>query len=365
MKPAKKIAIFMHDFRGGGAERVAVTLANGLAQQKNTDVTVFVLKREGPMLSGLASNVSAIELPANRMAFAFFSLARALKAYQPDLIISHMTHANVTASIAAKLAGISNRLVVVEHNQMEKNYRTLNKTSVKAAYLMTKLVYKIPRLIIAVSGGVKESVEQFSGVSKDKVQVIYNPVVNAELLDFDRASAKEVHPFFKSDQPVFVAVGSLTTQKNFPLFIKAFKQVSNDYDIKGIILGEGQERKSLEALVERLDLADKFDMPGFVTNPYDYIAQANTFVLSSSWEGLPTVLIEALALDTQIVSTDCPSGPEEILAKGQYGWLTEVDNVNQLADAMVASLGEKRPALQERAEEFSVNKSVEHYWSLV
>jgi glycosyltransferase involved in cell wall biosynthesis len=105
-----------------------------------------------------------------------------------------------------------------------------------------------------------------------------------------------------------------------------------------LILGEGAERPALEALVTQLGLDDAVSMPGFVENPYAYMARAALFVLSSRWEGLPTVMIEALCCGLPLVATDCPSGPREILRDGEYGQLVPVGNAPALAQAMLTAL---------------------------
>lgn len=365
MSNSKKIAVFMHDFRGGGAERVSVRLCNGLIEQYNAEVIIFVIDNKGPMLSELNSKIQIKELNCNRMAFAFWELAKHIKKLQPDLVISHMTHANVTACLAAIIGRFTNKLVVVEHNQMQKNLGVINKRTVKIAYHLTKLLYNVPKKIIAVSTGVKQSTIDFTKVKSNKVSVIYNPVVNDELINFTPQVKENLHPFYRENVPVFICVGSLTKQKNFSLFLKSLKRVTEKTNVKAIILGEGSERAGLESLVKQLSLQDVVDMPGFVKNPYDYIANSHAFVLSSSWEGLPTVIIEAIALNTNVISTKCPSGPEEILNDGEFGLLVNVDDEAGLAEAMINSLSPKPYNLQERAEDFSVDKSVTNYYTLI
>ena len=354
----------MHDFRGGGAERVAISLCNGLAE-KDFAIILIVVNKTGPMLNGLNQNIEIYELASTRMAFAFFELSKEIKKLNPDLLISHMTHVNVTACLAAFLGRFSNKLVVVEHNQMAQNYKELEKRTVKTAYLMSKFLYKLPKKIIAVSEGVKNSITKFTWVGEEEVDVIYNPVVSDELLLYNPSPRAGIHPYFSENSPVFVCVGSLTKQKNFPLFLRAFRIVLNKENVNALILGEGAERDMLQDIISDLNLEANVQLPGFVNNPYDFIANADTFVLSSSWEGLPTVLIESLALSTNIVSTNCPSGPEEILESGKYGIIVELDDVEALAAAMIDSLTNKKAGLKLRAQDFSISKSIFKYSSLI
>lgn len=365
MANLKNIAVFMHDFRGGGAERVSVRLCNGLVERKEVNVTIFVINAAGPMLQELCDEVKVIELSSKRMAFSFWELSKKIRGFQPDLVISHMTHANVTACLAAIMGRFADKLIIVEHNQMKHNFQMVDKLTVKIAYQLTKWFYNIPKRIIAVSSGVKKSIIEFAGVDAGKVSVIYNPVVSDELKKYIPVKGVDLHNFYTLDVPVFIGVGSLTKQKNFPLFLRALKCVNQTINVKAIILGEGPERESLEEMVRGLELEGVVDLPGFVTTPYDYIANADTFVLSSSWEGLPTVIIEAIALNTNVVSTNCPSGPDEILNSGEFGALVDMDDETSLAEAMINSLSKRKFELAKRAEDFSVEKSVNDYYMLI
>jgi len=140
-----------------------------------------------------------------------------------------------------------------------------------------------------------------------------------------------------------VAVGRLQMQKDYPTLLHAFAQVRKNRPVRLLILGEGKDRLALEELIKELGLEQDVSLPGFVMNPYAYMARASLFVLSSRWEGLPTVLIEALCCGTPVVSTDCPSGPREILRDGQYGQLVPVGDVDGLAQAIEAALNSKAP----------------------
>ncbi len=179
---------------------------------------------------------------------------------------------------------------------------------------------------------------QLANISRERITVIYNPsVVKAEV--WAKAQAPLDHPWFKPDQPpVLVAVGRLQMQKDYPTLIRAFAQVRQSRRARLLILGEGKERLMLEALIKKLGLEQDVSLPGFVMNPYAYMARASLFVLSSRWEGLPTVLIEALCCGTPVVSMDCPSGPREILRGGKYGPLVPVGNADALARAIETTL---------------------------
>jgi glycosyltransferase involved in cell wall biosynthesis len=162
-------------------------------------------------------------------------------------------------------------------------------------------------------------------------------------------------------------VGRLTEAKDFGTLIKAFAEVLKVKDCRLVILGEGEKRRELESLIESLNLVNKISMPGFVDNPYKYMRQASVFVLSSKWEGLPNVLIEAMACGTPLVATDCPSGPNEILQNGEYGLLVSVGDKDKMAEAILQQLEVPTDCnkLLERSLNFSVTRAVNEYLKLI
>lgn len=228
---------------------------------------------------------------------------------------------------------------------------------------VARVLFPYAEKIVAVSRGVAEDASTFLGLPRDRMNVIYNPVVRPEL--FDQAKLPIDHKWFQAGEaPVLIAIGRLTLPKDFPTLIRAFALVSSKRPARLLIFGEGEERPALESLVRDLNLEDSVMLPGFVDNPYAYLARARMFVLSSLYEGLPTALIEALALGKSIVSTDCRSGPREILNNGAYGRLVPVGNVEALADAIQDELEEGPRDLPEDVcrmftEESAVNKYLE------
>ena len=229
-----------------------------------------------------------------------------------------------------------------------------------------KLLYPSANAIIGVSQGVSDDLEMQLALPKGRVRTIYNPVINSELLD--QATETVEHPWLKSQNiPVFLAVGRLTAQKDFANLIKAFALVRQSKPARLIILGEGELRSELEQLVDKLRISEDVDLPGFASNPYSYMSQARCFVLSSRYEGLPTALIEAMACGCSIVSTDCPSGPQEILAGGKYGFLVPIEDSKLLSEAMLAVLEQPRAAdeLKQRANLFASSQIIPQYLAVL
>jgi glycosyltransferase involved in cell wall biosynthesis len=190
--------------------------------------------------------------------------------------------------------------------------------------------------IVGVSAGVADDLREQIGLPSERVRVVFNPIITPDIAV--EAAEPVGHPWFSDGGPVLVAAGRLRPQKDFPTLLRAVALVRDRRPVRLVLLGEGPDRAELEALVDRLGLGGIVDLPGNTDNPYAYFAKCTAYVLSSRWEGLPTVLIEALACGSPIVSTDCPSGPREILDGGSYGVLVPVGDVEALAAAIERAL---------------------------
>jgi glycosyltransferase involved in cell wall biosynthesis len=220
--------------------------------------------------------------------------------------------------------------------------------------------------IVTVSNGIKDDLSRLSPRAGGKAQTIYNPVVDSDLVE--KAKQPVSHPWLDDeDIPVILGVGRLTHEKNFDLLIRAFATVATARNVRLVLLGEGKHQEKLERLIHALGVEGRVDIHGFVGNPYPYMASASMLVLSSIFEGLPTVLIEALACGCPVVSTDCPSGPREILEGGKWGALVPVNDQEALAASIRKTLDvpHNPERLQHRAWDFSVERSVDHYLSLL
>jgi glycosyltransferase involved in cell wall biosynthesis len=284
---------------------------------------------------------------------------------RPDVLVSAMDYVNVGALLAKRLARVSTRVIAtvhMTHSQAAAHHRNIHFAIVRAAIRWT---YSWADAIVAVSQGAAEDMIRHSHIPRKLVHVIYNPVITPHLESL--ACEPLEHPWFVENAPhVIIAIGRLTAQKDFPTLLRAAARLRKSIDFRLLILGEGEERSKLEKMVVELELTNVVSLPGFVKNPFAYLSRASLFVLSSAWEALPTVLIEALALGVPIVSTDCPSGPSEILVNGKYGRLVSVGNVEALADAMQKSLSSPRLSIPENAlESFSLDGATNKYVELL
>jgi glycosyltransferase involved in cell wall biosynthesis len=216
--------------------------------------------------------------------------------------------------------------------------------------------------VVAVSKAARDDLIRTTGVPADLVTTIYNPVVTDELIE--KAQEHLDHPWFAKDAPpVILGVGRLESQKDFGTLIRAFYRIRSEREARLVILGEGSQRAMLNRLVQTLGMDDNVQMPGFVNNPFKYMARANAFVLSSRFEGLPGVLIQAMATGCPVVSTDCPSGPREILEGERWGTLVPVGDEEALATAVLQTMdAPRRPdELRARAQYFSASRAVDQY----
>jgi glycosyltransferase involved in cell wall biosynthesis len=240
-------------------------------------------------------------------------------------------------------------------------------------YFLPKRLIKLRRirklcgdadLIIAVSRGVAEDISKIAKLPLDNIAVAPNPVVTENMTPQANESVK--HEWFSDSRKrcVILGAGRFSRAKDFPNLIRAFAELRKKIvNSKLLILGDGRQRRLVERTARKLGISDHVSLPGFNPNPYPYFAKADIFVLSSKWEGLPGALIEALALGTPVVSTDCPSGPREILQNGRYGPLVPPGDPSALAQAILETLAKPlpTPVLKEAALPYSVKNSTKKY----
>jgi glycosyltransferase involved in cell wall biosynthesis len=332
----RKLAIFLPGLYEGGAERVMLNLAVGLAGRGHA-VDLVLAQSEGPYLAQVPQSVRLVELNRRHVSFlrvllSLPALVLYLRRERPDALLAGL-NASIIAVWAGFLSGKPQRIAICEHSTFSRQNRELPAWYGRLMRQLVRRFYPWARDIIAVSEGVADDLSQVSAIPRSRIRVIYNPVITPAI----QAKAREPvdHPWFvPGGPPVVLGIGRLTTQKDFSILIRAFAQVRRSLAARLLILGEGEKRTELESLVRALDLEEDVCLGGFVPNPYSYLTKASLFVLSSRWEGLPTVLVEALYCGTPVISTDCPSGPREILREGRHGLLVPVGDVDSMAQAM-------------------------------
>lgn len=321
----------------GGVERLLARLVGSFADS-GLRVELLMIKDSSSYVEEIPGHVTRRRVRLGHNATSVPELALYLRRRRPRAVLAVKDRAIRAAVRARRLAGVDVRLVGALHTTL---LAALADKSALSRWFRTAPMTRLYRhvdAVIAVSEGVAEDTRAVTGLPAERIHVIGNPVITPDL---DRLAREAVsHPWLAAQggTPVLVASGRMTRQKDFSTLLRAFARVRRARAARLLILGEGEQRQALEALARELDIASDVDMVGFVSNPYPYVRQADLFVLSSRWEGLPTVLIEALALGVPAVSTDCPSGPREILAEGRYGALVPVGDDEALAQVMQAAL---------------------------
>ena len=359
-----KVALFLPSLRGGGAERVMVVLANEFAA-RGFAVDLVLVNAEGPYFKNVDESIKIVNLGATRVLMGLPRLIRYLRSEKPSVMLSALNHANVVAIMARLLAAVKMRLWVSEHNALICSVQ--NRVLRRERWLpyCMRLLYPFADGVIAVSNGVADDLVRDVNLPRNKIQVIYNPIYSDDLLQLAGEPIDD-SCFSSFPSPVLLAAGRLTKQKGFSHLIQAFHKVRKDRAARLLILGEGEERATLQGLINELELNDDVTLLGFKPNPIAYMKKATVFVLSSNWEGFGNVLVEAMACGTPVISTDCPSGPSEILEDGKWGRLVAAGNVDALACAIKETLDETvHPNVAKRAQDFSVCAAVDRYLSVM
>lgn len=337
--PKKRLALFLPGLYEGGAERIVLNLAKGISE-RGYSVDLVLARAEGPYMSQIPDTVRLIDLKAPRVLGSVPALIKYLQREHPTALLSGM-FTNVIALWARRLSGVPCRLVITEHNSLSSIVKSKNDLRWHLYPKLAGWFYPWANKIIAVSNDVADDLTRVAKIPRDLIEVVYNPIVTPDLQE--KSEAPTEHPWFKDGEPpVILAVGRLTDQKAFDVLIRAFSYVRKDHPARLLILGEGENRPTLQSLIGQLELEQDVSLMGFVQNPYPYMAHASLFVLPSRWEGLPTVLVEALYLGMPIVATDCPGGSREILQDGKFGRLVPVDDPLVLAEAIKRSMNDRR-----------------------
>jgi glycosyltransferase involved in cell wall biosynthesis len=358
----KRIAIFISFSGQGGVERMVCSLAGGMVAAGYA-VDMILIKAQGEHVDAIPEDVRVIKLKARHTLTSLPELVRYLRRQRPDALLAAKHRAMKVAVMARWLAGSHTRLVGRLGTTVSAALDGQGWLRRALWYSSMRFYYRWVDQIIAVSEGVAADVRRITHLPTERVRVVRNPVITPRL----QAQAAETvdYPWLQSgaDIPVILGAGRFTRQKDFDTLIHAFARLRRERPCRLLILGEGKLRPALEALVSELGLQDDVALPGFATNPYAAMARAQLFVLSSRWEGSPNVLTEAMALGVPVASTDCPSGPKEILQDGRYGKLVAMGDVEGLAAAMAETLDHPLPAaqLQAAVSDYSVEASSRGY----
>ena len=363
------LSFFIPDLTVGGAEQVTVNIVNGLSARGH-NVDLLLSRSEGELRDQLESRVKVIELgPPRIAAFGVAAHLPALVDYlrrkKPAVLFPHLAHVSVVCLAANRLFDFDTAVVPTHH----KAFGTAKDQTPKDQIVrrLVPRLYPSADRIIAVSEGVADSIVERTSVDRRDISVLYNPIEVESVRERARQSVD--HEWIEYDNlEVILFVGRLEQQKDLETWLRTFKMIHEwNPNTRAVIVGRGSLRKELIGLANRLGIADVVSLPGYVQNPYRYMRRAKVFLLTSRYEGLPTVIIEALACGCSVVSTDCPSGPSEILANGEYGRLAPVGDVSELANAVIEMTENPLDSgkLRSRANEFAPESVFDDYETLI
>ncbi|CAN5524094.1 glycosyltransferase [soil metagenome] len=351
-----RVALFTQNLSGGGAERVMVHLANGLAET-GLEVDLVLCQAEGPYAKMVSPSVKIFDLKSPVEIMSLGPFRAYLKERKPKAVLSALNQPNAVALMARKLGGP--RTVISIHNTLSHEVAGSKSPKMRLVPIFVRLLTGTADAVVAVSDGVADDFAAFAHIPRTRVTKIVNPVIFPSL--FAQAAEPIDDPWFAPGAPpVVLGVGRLNAQKNLGNLLAAFAEVPAPARL--MILGEGEERATLEAEIARLGIGNRVRLPGFVENPFPYLARSGVVALSSDFEGLPTVLIEALACGARVVSTDCPSGPREILEGGRWGRLVPLRDPKALGAAIRETLSEPAAPLPPASwEPYMVDRVVRRY----
>lgn len=367
-----RVAFIINSLAGGGAERVMSTLLSASAAERGDhDITLVLLDREQAAYD-VPEWVGVVQLDCRRSLLrSLVSLIAALRRIRPDVTMSFLTRANIANVAAAKLL----RMPAIISERVNTSSHLRHGLGATLARLLVKWFYPKASAIIAVSPGVAEDLHRNFGVPETAISVISNPIDSDAL----RKLAVEDVPV-AAHEPYVAAMGRLVPNKNFRVLIDAFARSGLEGNL--LILGEGPERAALQRQGGDLGLQGRVIMPGFSANPFPALSRAAVFVLPSNAEGFPNSLLEAMSVGAPVISTNCPSGPAEVLAGAareailddvcfaEHGILVAPDNADAMANALRAMqdparrLHYKQQAVT-RAADFSVGRAKEAYWKII
>ena len=359
---------------GGGAERALVHIVNALDRAR-FQPHLALFQREGIFLGELASDVPVYEIqptdrgPVHRNWVRVLALRRLYQKIHPTLVMGLLWQANAVTLLAAGLWRFSTPVVINEQTTPQASLRADARR--RLLWPIASRLYRRASHVVAISEGIAGEITDRLSIAPGRVSVIYNPVPVQQVVE----QARDPVSFRVARTPAILAAGRLVPLKNYPLLLRAVTLVLREQEVELYILGDGPEREPIERLAAALGISAHMHLLGFQPNPYPYLAQADLFALSSDHEGFGNVLVEAMALGVPVVATDCPYGPREILAGGQYGLLVPPGDERALAAGLLSLLrspdARSRFSVEgrRRAEDFSIQKIIPQYehlfWSLI
>lgn len=327
-----KILFYLPDLEGGGAERVTLTIIEQL-DKTIFDVYLVLGKKNGDLENQLPKNIHIVSLNVHKTLFAFIPLLKQCRKIKPLILFSSLSRANILLICISKFLR-SSITIIREPNTPNNQIKLLPKSTMAGI----KYFYPKADYVIAQTEDMRIEMIKHYKIKPHKIYTLTNPL-NTLLID-DLTNGK-ISPYPKGSINI-VAIGSLIKRKGFDVLIKSFKQINYEYNNTNLyILGKGVERENLQQLAAQYDLYKKIHFEGFQQNPYPYIKYADYFILSSKAEGLPNTVLESLYLQTRVIVTNCVPYISDLVTQGSYGYVAEVDNIQDLADKIRLAIRDK------------------------
>ena len=366
----KRICFFMHWFSGGGAEKMTIVLVNALCR-RGYPIRFYVRHDMGLMRQTLDPGIEVVDmrLPAEGKLYKNIKNIEILRKVLTDpengiLFCITAEMSQVAALASASLFGRKTvPLVSVVHNTLSMETHSFQLIRQVLFPAFNRRYDKV----VAISREVALDYEKVCRAPDGQIKIIGNPIISEDI--FRRSRQESGHPWLAEGRgwKTLVLAGRLSYQKNHELMFQALKILRSKEDFRLLILGVGEREEELKKLCGRLELENAVSFEGYQTNPYPYFRESDAVILCSRYEGLPTVLVEAMACGSRIVSVDCPSGPKELLENGRYGFLTPMGSPEKLADGILESMkwNPDKDALKAKAMDFTVEASADGYESLL
>lgn len=354
------ISILLPDLRGGGAERVCLDLAHVFAGAGH-QVEFVLMRDKGELLDEARARFPVLSLGCSRMRGLAPVLARYIRRAQPDVLLAAMWPLTVVAPFAQRISGRNTRVVVSEHAMLSAQYHDWGRFHRRLLIASTAAGYRLASRRIGVSHGVVRDMARLSGLSECRFDVIHNPIP-VRPLPQSKVMQEADHLWSVPRGSRILSVGKLKAVKSHSVLIKAFARLARP-DARLMLVGDGPERDRLVTLARDLGIARRVIFAGFQPDPTPFYRTADLFVLSSDHEGFGNVIVEALSCGLAVVSTDCPSGPREILDGGKYGRLVPVGDADALTTAIRETLvsSVNGDMLRQRAADFSPEIAARKY----
>jgi glycosyltransferase involved in cell wall biosynthesis len=360
-----RISILLPDLRYGGVERVRVKLAYEF-KKLGHDVEFVLMQKRGELLQEVVASFKIVDLNVTRVRNMPHALIRYLNNNCPDSLLVAMWPITTMAAICAKLSKCDCHVLLSEHCQLSSQYRVkgiLHWITMRASMAVG---YRLAHARVGVSSGVAADSSKLAYMKANGFQVIYNPLLyENKIVDTSNVDAHNTWGVNRGAR--ILTVGRFKSQKNQTLLINAFAKIKSISNAKLMLIGNGNDADKLQELVAKLGISDQVEFLGYQNDPTPFYATADLFVLSSDYEGFANVIVEALSFGLPVVSTDCPSGPSEILENGRYGRLVPVGDVDALAQAIEETLNTPvdKEALIRRAADFSPEIAARKYLDLL